>query len=221
MLFYAEKIEPKTLRQQITAQIREALLRGQLHPGEKIVERELAAQFEVSLTVVREAIVQLEAEGIVIKRSNASTAIVQLSVRDILNIFAVRRELERYAFIEAARLISDEEFHELETLHHQAISLAKAGDADAYVQADLAWHQAVWHITRNSFLETALQRVIIPLFGFSYIQLASSAGFDLEEDAKSHGKLMEAMRHKNPKEAKTAFTQAAEIWMNYALEVED
>jgi len=221
MLFYAEKIETKTLRQQIAGQIREALLRGLIKPGEKIVERELAAQFDVSLTVIREAIVQLEAEGIVIKRPNASTAIVQLSTRDILDIFAVRRELERYAFMEAARQINDEEFHELETLHRQAVDLAKAADGDAYIQADLAWHQAVWRVAKNNFLEAALQRVIIPLFGFSYIQLASSEAFDLEEDARSHDKLMEAMRHKNPKEAEKAFAQAAEIWMNYALELED
>lgn len=221
MLFYAEKIESKTLRQKIAAQIRDALLHGLLQPGEKIVERELAAQFQVSLTVVREAIVQLEAEGIVIKRPNASTAIVQLSTQDILDIFAVRRELERYAFVEAARLISDEEFLELETLRDQAIGLAKEGNATAYVQADLAWHQAVWNITKNSFLETALQRVVIPLFGFSYIQLAASAGFDLEEDARSHGKLMEALQNKSPGQMEKAFTQVAEIWMDYALKSTD
>jgi DNA-binding GntR family transcriptional regulator len=221
MLIYAENLEQKTLRQQIVSQIRNALLRGLVKPGEKIVERELAAQFQVSLTVVREAIVQLEAEGIVVKRPNASTAIVQLSTRDILDIFAVRRELERYAFMEAARQMSDEEFHELETLHQQAIDLAQEGDGDAYIQADLAWHQAVWRVAKNSFLEAALQRVIIPLFGFSYIQLASSAAFDLEEDARSHEKLMDALHRKSPKEAEKAFAQAAEIWMSYALELED
>jgi DNA-binding GntR family transcriptional regulator len=221
MLIYAEKLEPKTLRQQIAAQIRDTLLRGLIKPGEKIVERELAAQFQVSLTVVREAIVQLEAEGIVVKRPNASTSIVQLSSQDILDIFAVRRELERYAFVEAARLISDDELESLEELHNQAIHLAKEGDADAYVQADLAWHQAVWKVTKNQFLETALQRVVIPLFGFTYIQLASSAGFDLEEDANSHGKLMEALRKKSPRQMQKAFAESAEMWMDYALEATD
>jgi DNA-binding GntR family transcriptional regulator len=220
MLIETARIESKTLRQQIVSQIRDALLRGLVKPGEKIVERELAAQFNVSLTVVREAIVQLEAEGIVVKRPNASTAIVQLSTRDILDIFAVRRELERYAFMEAARQISDEEFHELEALHQQAVDVAKAGDGDAYVQADLAWHQAVWRVAKNSFLEAALQRVIIPLFGFSYIQLASSAAFDLQEDARSHEKLLDALRHKNPRQAEKAFAEAAEIWMEYALELD-
>lgn len=221
MLIYSEKIEPKTLRQQIAAQIRDTLLRGLIKPGEKIVERELAAQFQVSLTVVREAIVQLEAEGIVVKRPNASTAIVQLSSQDILDIFAVRRELERYAFVEAAHQISDEELQGLEELHNQAIELAKEGNADAYVQADLAWHQAIWRVTKNQYLQTALERVVIPLFGFTYIQLASSAGFDLEEDANSHGKLMDALRNKSPRQMQKAFAQSAEMWMDYALEATD
>lgn len=221
MPFETVKIETKTLRQQIASQIRSAILTGLIKPGEKIVERELAAQFQVSLTVVREAIVQLEAEGVVVKRPNASTAIVQLSIRDILDIFAVRRELERYAFTEAARQITDDELQKLEQLHQAAAELAQQGDGDAYIQADLAWHQAVWKVAKNTFLEAALQRVIIPLFGFSYIQLASSAAFDLEEDIHSHEKLMDALRQKNPHKAEKAFEEAAEIWMGYALELED
>ena len=218
MQFYTEALEPKTLRQQITSQVRDSLLRGLIKPGEKIVERELAAQFQVSLTVVREAIVQLEAEGIVVKRPNASTSIVQLSSQDILDIFAVRRELERYTFMEAARQICDDELLVLEDLHNQAILLAKEDNAEAYVQADLAWHQAVWRITKNQFLETALQRVVIPLFGFTYIQLASSARFDLVEDVKSHDKLMDALRNKSPRQMQNAFEQSAELWMDYAFD---
>jgi DNA-binding GntR family transcriptional regulator len=221
MTFCVDKLQPKTLRQQIAAQIREALLRGALKPGEKIVERDLAAQFGVSLTVVREAIIQLETEGVIVKRANASTSVVQLSTQEVLDIFAVRRELERYAFIEAARRITDKECAKLKALHKDALKQAKAGDSDAYIRADLAWHEAVWRITENSFLETALQRAVIPLFGFSYIQFAAVDSFDLVGDAKTHEPLLRALCEKNPQLVEQEFEKSVDVWMDYALELTD
>ena len=220
MLFCAEPLQPKTMRQQIAAQIREALLGGALRPGEKIVERDLAAQFGVSLTVVREAIIQLETEGVIVKRANASTSVVQLSTREVLDIFAVRRELERYAFVEAARRISDEECRQLRALHDDAVARASEGGSEAYIRADLAWHEAVWRISQNKFLESALQRVVIPLFGFSYIQFAAD-NFNLVEDAATHAPLMNALCEKSPQLAEREFEKAVEVWMDYALELLD
>jgi DNA-binding GntR family transcriptional regulator len=217
MAVFAEKIAPLTLRRHIATQIRDAVLRGMLRPGEKIVERDLAAQFGASLTAVREAVIQLEAEGLIVKRPNASTAIVELSAQDVLDIFAVRRELERYAFREAARRVTDAECRELEALHDDAIETAHSGDAEAYVQADMMWHQAVWRATKNSFLENAMQRVVVRLFGFSYIQLASTVGFSLVEDAASHTLLTRAICERDPDAAEVAFANAVEGWKDYAL----
>src|SRR6516225_9958389 len=72
--------EKLTLRGRIAEQIRDAILNGTLDEGERIVERKLAAQFGASLTVIREAIVQLEGEGFITKRPNSSTHVTTLSV---------------------------------------------------------------------------------------------------------------------------------------------
>lgn len=207
----AEKLNSPTLRQQVVVKIRDAVIRGMLHPGEKLVERELAAKFGASLTVIREAIVQLESEGIIIKRPNASTSIVQLSSDDILKIYAVRRELEGYALVEAARNITREEGKALEACHKRALESAAIEDADAYIQSDLAWHQTAWTATKNEFLETALRRLVIPLFGFSYIQL-STQGFNLLRDAQSHSELSQAIIDRNPEGVMKAFPAALLVW---------
>lgn len=221
MPLLTDKLAAPTLRQQLATHIRNSVLRGALLPGEKIVERDLAAHFGTSLTVVREAIIQLETEGLIVKRPNASTAVVQLSAQDVLDIFAVRRELERYAVTEAARRITRPEFQMLEILHLDAVAIATSGDAEAYVQADLAWHQALWSVTKNAFLETALQSVVTRLFGFSYIQLASLPGFDLIEDAHSHRLVLDALQRNNAEAAAAAFALAVDTWMDYALAIGD
>ena len=78
---------------------------GTLKTGERIVERKLAAQFGASLAVVREAIIQLEAEGFITKWPNTSTHVTRLSLAETEKIFAVRKVLEGFAVEEAARLV--------------------------------------------------------------------------------------------------------------------
>ena len=60
-----KKITPSTLRQQIVIEIRQSILKRALLPGERLVEREIAERLGTSLTAVREALIQLEAEGLI------------------------------------------------------------------------------------------------------------------------------------------------------------
>src|ERR1700682_2930262 len=96
------KLPVVTLRQQIAEKIREAILRGDLKPGERIVERKLAAQFGASLTAIREALITLESEGFIDKKPNSSTFVMNLSFEDAEKILQLRRILEAYAFEEAS-----------------------------------------------------------------------------------------------------------------------
>ena len=74
-----EKLESNTLRLRIADKFREAILNGSLTEGERIVERKLATLFGSSLTAVREALIQLESEGLVTKKPNAATFVIKLT----------------------------------------------------------------------------------------------------------------------------------------------
>ena len=89
-----ERLANSTLRSRIAEQLRDAIVDGTLRTGERIVERKLAAQFGASLAVVREAIIQLEAEGFITIWPNTSTHVTQLSLAETEKIFAVRKVLE-------------------------------------------------------------------------------------------------------------------------------
>src|SRR5215510_9687304 len=82
----------------------------------RIVERKLAAQFGASLAVVREAIIQLEAEGFITKWPNTSTHVTRLSLAETEKIFAVRKVLEAFAVEEAARLATSQDIESLQKL---------------------------------------------------------------------------------------------------------
>jgi DNA-binding GntR family transcriptional regulator len=214
----ARKLVPSSLRQQIVQEIREAILNRSLLPGERLVERELAARLGASLTVTREALIQLEMEGLIVKRPNATTHVTQLSREDVEQIFAVRRILERYAFQEAARKARPEDLRRLNDLHDKAMHMAKRADACAYIAADLKWHQAVWESGGNHCLSESLKRIALPLFGFSAIAVAMQAGFDLCQDAMSHAPLLAALNSHDPEAAASAFDHLVQIWENQWLD---
>ena len=212
MPIVARKLAVATLRHRIVEEVRQAILNGSLVPGERLVERDLAARVGTSLTVAREAIIQLEAEGLITKRPNSSTQVTELSPREIEQIFSVRFVLEEYAFVEAARHRTDEELRQLDQLHQEAVRSAKAGNGRRYIQQDLAWHESVWKSSHNEYLYDSLRRVVLPLFGFSLIESAVQKTFDLLEDARSHEPVLEAISRQDPAATRKAYRVAAEAW---------
>jgi DNA-binding GntR family transcriptional regulator len=205
------KIVPSTLRQQIAREIRQSILQRHLLPGERLIEREISVRFGTSLTVVREALIQLEAEGLITKRPNATTNVVELNNSELENICAVRGILEHYAFQQAARRASDENIRGLEALYDETLSAARTANGFAYVTADLNWHEAVWQASGNSCLADTLRRVIIPLFGFSSIMITPEK-HSLMKDAQSHKPLLDAIRARDVAGAGKAYKQAEAQW---------
>lgn len=207
-----EKIPATTLRVKIAERIREAILVGTLQEGERLVERELAAQFETSLTAVREALIELESDGFVVKKANTSTFVTKLTQEASEKIFVVRRLLEKYAVEEAARLATKEQLAELEKLYQEMIDAARNKETKDFVMKDLSLHQFIWKMAGNEYLVTALQRSVLPIFAFSAIRIASKSTMDLMGDAYSHTEILKAIRAKDPEAASKAFLAALDEW---------
>lgn len=212
------KVQAITLRHQIASQIRKAILDGSLHPGERVVERALALQLGASVTAVREAVIQLESEGLITKKSNTATNITELTEREIRQTFAVRSTLERMAVAEAADHATPAAIRRLRELHDLATAAANRRDRRVYVQRDFAWHEAVWAASENEVLEHTLRRVARPLFGFSIIQVVSEPSFDLAEDARSHTPILEAIARQDREQAVAAFERAIYLWTTHVRE---
>ena len=108
----SKSVQCITLRHQIAARIRQAILEGRW-TGERLVERTLGTEMGASVTAVREAIIQLEAEGLITKRTNTTTNVTVLTAEEITQTFVVRHALERIAMIEAARRAKPDDIRRL------------------------------------------------------------------------------------------------------------
>jgi DNA-binding GntR family transcriptional regulator len=92
-----ERLESIGLKERIQASLRQAILEGSLSPGQKLVEGEIARQFGVSRSPVREAIQDLERQGYVVKRPRRGAFVTELTPQDVVEIFSLRFLLEGYA----------------------------------------------------------------------------------------------------------------------------
>jgi DNA-binding GntR family transcriptional regulator len=114
--------ETSSLRNQVASSIREAILSGQLPPGEKLVERDLCEALGISRTLLREALQHLRAEGLLAGSSYRSTSVAELTRQDAADIYKIREALEGLAGEGFARHATPEQMQRLrttlETLRH-------------------------------------------------------------------------------------------------------
>lgn len=103
-------VEPESVVEQVTKEIRRSILSGALKPGQKFSLREIATQLEISFIPVREALRQLEAQGLVITRPGKSAVVAPLSHDDLTGIYRLRRLLEPYIAARSCTLLDDADF---------------------------------------------------------------------------------------------------------------
>lgn len=140
------------LRDVVFNTLRQAILKGELKPGERLMEIQLAQRLGVSRTPIREAIRKLELEGLVvmIPRKGAEVAsITEKSLRDVLEI---RRALEELAFQIACDRVTSEQIEDLEIAlegFKEAVSTKKL---TSIAEADVAFHDIIYLATCNDKL---------------------------------------------------------------------
>jgi len=208
-----QNVSAPTLRTRIVWEIRQAILRGLIREGERLVERKLAAQLGTSLTAVREAMVELETEGFLTKKPNSATHVTKLSWPEIEKIFAVRRVLEAHAVEEATRQVTPDQLEAAEQICWEMAQAARANDSQAFNQQDVAFHLLLWRATGNEYLEAALKRAVLPFFAFAAIRIIASRGpLDLFQEVASHVPILEGLKSRDPAAARAAFLKGLEDW---------
>lgn len=156
----------ESLQARLASVIRDAIMSGELRPGDPVAELHVAREHGVSQATVREALVKLEHAGLVRRIHNIGTFVTQMSPREIQQRLRLRVMLEGLAGREAARLAQPHQHAELDR-RLEAISRAvAANDYFESAQADLELHRAIWRCAADDILYQILDQVTVPLFAF-------------------------------------------------------
>lgn len=142
------KNRSETLREAIE----EMIAVGKLEPGHHLDETELAAQFGVSRTPIREALIQLASMGIVVIRPRRGAVVAEIGPQQLVEMFEVMSEFEAMAGRLAARRMAPAEHAKLLAAHQACSDARNAQDPDAYFYMNEAFHDLIYAGSRNSFL---------------------------------------------------------------------
>jgi DNA-binding GntR family transcriptional regulator len=153
-----------------TELIREAIIDGRLEPGRRLKEEELARELGISRTPVREALLMLQAEGLVVATPNRGAIVRVHTPEDLDDLYQLRALLEGYAARRAAMRISDEGVEELCLSCQRFEALSPEDDLRGLVRENLFFHNAILDIAGSARLAAMVRKVIeLPLVYKSYI----------------------------------------------------
>ncbi|KHM52295.1 MAG: GntR family transcriptional regulator [Anaerovibrio sp.] len=190
------------LREVVCETLRDAIRKGKLKPGERLMESQLAEDLGVSRTPVREAIRKLELEGYVIMMPRRGTYVANLSIRDVNEVFEIRTSLDSLASGLAAERITDEELERLQRLLVAIGGYIEENDMDKIVECDTEFHDLLYQASRNSRLVGIIFNLREQLTRFRSTSMAFPGR--LKATLEEHRRIVEAIAQGDVAEARAA-----------------
>ncbi len=190
----------KPLREIVFESLREAIISGELEPGERLMEIQLAEEMGVSRTPVREAIRKLELEGFVVMIPRKGAYVASMSLKDITEVFEIRGVLEGLAASLAAERITDEELENLERLLVRLAKCKDENDIDTMITIDTEFHEILFQSSRNQRLSQIIShlREQIQIFRARTLSAPGRMKVALDE----HKQIVEALGQRDPEIAR-------------------
>lgn len=184
-----------SLRGRVYNILRENILNGKYAPGDNLIEMKIAAELNVSRTPVREALRQLELEGLIESIPNKGVTVKGITVKDMEDIYKIRVLLEGLAAKLAVENIADDEIKKLQEIYDLMEFYTAKNDINAISKLNTEFHDVIYAATKSNVLQHILKD-----FQF-YVKWArheslSSPGRK-EEALKEHLSILEAFKNKD------------------------
>ena len=185
------RLEKTSLRQQALTALRKAITTGQLPPGTHLVETDLSEKLQISRGTLREAMRQLQQEGLISAGARGRLSVRHLDTKEIRDIFNVRAALESLAARELAESSDRTQFVELLRAAVDDMDRWAASNLEDRIEADLRFHRTMCQLTGNETLLhqwTSLEGSIRMSIMFAGVDRAIK-----NMDAKRHMEIVDAI----------------------------
>ena len=191
MVSASPSIHNINLGAQVAQRLREMILRRDLRDGLRLLEENLAAQFNVSRGPIRDAFRQLEREGLVQVRRRG-VYVVGLTPKDIHHLYDLRKALELLAIGEVINRATDAQFAQMSACVQRMRTAAQIDDHLAFANADIAFHGLLFAISGNHRLADVWHQYL-PILA-TILQSAVGQEEHLHNSAEDHNTLLEMIK---------------------------
>lgn len=188
----------QNVSEELIKMIKKQILAGELNPGDRIVETKLARQLGLSQSPIREALRQLQGEGIIKIVPNKGPSVVALEMKDIFEVYSIRSMLEGLAMRMAVHNATDEEIDELERFY-ESMKTKLHDDSVAYLLEDsLQIHETIIRLSNHSRLHKMYQSIT---FQVALVNRMLGVRSSKQQEVEEHGELIAALKKRDPDEA--------------------
>lgn len=187
------------LRDVVFNTLRRAILKGELKPGERLMEIALADKLGVSRTPIREAIRKLELEGLVVMAPRKGAKVASITERDLNDVLEVRKGMEVLAISLACKRITGEELEKLEIIEQSFQKLIESGNLTELAEMDVKFHDTIYQATNNQRLVQLLNNLREQMYRYRMEYLKDIAV--RRTLAEEHKAICSALRERDEQQA--------------------
>ena len=193
------------LRDIVFQTLRNAIITGELQPGERLMETQLAEKLGVSRTPIREAIRKLELEGLVVMVPRKGAQVAQFTEKDIQDVLEVRAALEALAARLACQRMDDRAFLKLQLAIAEYSYAAKSKDLEMMIEKDVEFHDIICNATQNDKLIQLFNNLKeqVNRYRITYLKNVEES----ETVEAEHLAILDALKNKNEDVASTLAAQ--------------
>lgn len=190
------QLTPVSMRRRVLDILRGAIIKGDIKPGERLTEELVCEQMAVSRAPVREALRELEQEGLIVCEPYRGCEVLDISDTEVFELLMpIRLAIEEFGFRYALQRATDADFDTLAALVERMAQAAERGDVDAAVDADVEFHETVLNLSGQVHC-VQIWRTISPRTR-AYFARWQRQHPKLSLDAKEHRQLLEHMRRRD------------------------
>jgi DNA-binding GntR family transcriptional regulator len=189
---FLSQIRPINLREQVVQQIRTAIIEGRIKPNDHITESILTEQLGVSRTPVREALILLEREGLVVAAPNRGCFVRAFTERDVSEIFSMRTTLENLA---AKIIINQLQPNDFEYLYDSIANQRTAiehNDFKLVRTIDMAFHEYLVTRSHHDLLTRNWMAIVAQIAAVLYLRAEAIVDYDEYQSIHDHTAIVKA-----------------------------
>ena len=222
----AGHIAIQTAPQAAAQVLREAIISGELKAGDRILEQQWSSRLGIGQPTLREALRELEHQGLLRKVPQRGTYVAKLSPDDYRRILEVRIPLEAVAVGRAAKRLTPESDKELTDLVMTMAGTGRDVDVKSFHDCDVLFHRKIWELAGNDYLQDLLEMITFRLFVFSVVGRWPDTPNALSERiaaVQQHLGILEGIRSGNSQKARQTFVKhTVQYWnMQYGLNLSE
>lgn len=194
---FLSQIQPVSLREQVVEQVRTAIIEGRLRPNDHITEANLTEQLGVSRTPVREALILLEREGLVVFAPNRGAFVRVFDEADVEDIFSMRTALENFAAELLLPHVTADDLAQLDSIINQQEDAIRRKDFNNVRSLDMAFHRYLVHNNNNQLLTRNWEEIVAQIAALLYMRADAMPDYDEMLAVRDHRAILDGYRAHN------------------------